>query len=165
MPRPFSAGPLDGDDCDVQLHRQDRPSESFTMNQATEVLAANQEFYRAFATPDLAAMDGLWAVDVPVTCVHPGWDALNSRDQVMESWRAILSGSPPPIRCQDEEVFVHGETAYVICHEVIDDNRLVAINMFVRREQRWLMVHHQASPMAVRAARRPANPAPPRRLH
>ncbi|MBO0736369.1 MAG: nuclear transport factor 2 family protein, partial [Alphaproteobacteria bacterium] len=40
------------------------------------VLAANLEFYRAFAARDLAAMDVLWAQRAPVACLHPGWTAL-----------------------------------------------------------------------------------------
>jgi hypothetical protein len=137
------------------------------MDEAAAVLVANTAFYRAFAAPDLVAMDALWSAASPVTCVHPGWDALAGRDQVMESWRGILLGSmPPPIRCRNETAFVHGDVAYVLCHEMIERNRLVAINVFVREADQWKMIHHQASPLAP-AAQQPEPPPVPgsRRLH
>jgi ketosteroid isomerase-like protein len=134
------------------------------MDDEAAVLAANRAFYRAFAAPDLAHMEAIWAMDVPVTCVHPGWDALAGRDQVMESWRGILHGpTPPPIRCDSETAFVHGDTAYVICHELIERSRLVAINLFTRQQGAWKMVHHQASPVAAPSAPPPQSSR--QRLH
>jgi hypothetical protein len=61
------------------------------MTDQDAVLAANLEFYRAFATRDLKAMDALWARRVPVACLHPGWTALKDRDAIIESWAGILS--------------------------------------------------------------------------
>ena len=46
------------------------------MTDSDAVLAANLEFYRAFATRDLAVMEALWAKTAPVACIHPGWPAL-----------------------------------------------------------------------------------------
>ena len=43
------------------------------------ILAANQRFYDAFASFDLSLMDSLWAKDVAVACVHPGWAPLEGR--------------------------------------------------------------------------------------
>ncbi|MSP89228.1 MAG: DUF4440 domain-containing protein [Alphaproteobacteria bacterium] len=137
------------------------------MSESAAVLAANTTFYRAFAAPDMAAMDELWASSLPVTCVHPGWDTLAGRDQVMESWRGILLGAgPPPIRCCNETAYVHGDLAYVMCHEVIARNQLVAINVFAREDGAWKMIHHQASPMAPGVERQEPPAAPTsRRLH
>ncbi|MBV8937825.1 MAG: nuclear transport factor 2 family protein, partial [Alphaproteobacteria bacterium] len=56
------------------------------MTDQDAVLAANLEFYRAFAIRDLAAMDALWARQAPVACLHPGWSALKDREAIMESW-------------------------------------------------------------------------------
>jgi hypothetical protein len=65
-------------------------------------LAANLEFYRAFATRDVAAMDALWARQAPVACLHPGWTALKDRDTIMQSWEGILSNlNAPRIACFD----------------------------------------------------------------
>lgn len=119
------------------------------MSDSRDVIAANDTFYRAFAARDLAAMEALWAKRAPVACIHPGWDVLTDRDQVMASWAAIL-GNPaaPQLRYHDPEAFLHGDTAFVICCEVVFGTRLVATNIFVREDGAWRMVHHQASQVA-----------------
>jgi len=122
-----------------------------------EILAANQAFYDAFARADLATIEELWASLFPVACIHPGWDALHGREDVLESFRAILgSGGAPRVTCVDPTVMLLGETAFVVCHEAIDDTHLVATNVFVREDGRWKLVHHQAGPMS---ERRPATRA------
>ena len=127
------------------------------MSEEDAVLAANEEFYRAFAARDLAAMDALWAQVTPVACIHPGWDALVGREAVMESWAAILGGpGAPQIRCEAPRAFVKGQSAFVICREVLEQGRLIATNVFAREQDGWRMVHHQAGPSGQ------AQPAPPR---
>jgi ketosteroid isomerase-like protein len=132
------------------------------MTDSDAVLAANLEFYRAFAARDLAAMDALWAKAAPVCCIHPGWPALSDRDSVMESWHGILSSADSPkIACFDERVLLYGDTALVICEEELEGGTLVASNLFVREDGEWRMAHHQAGQIA---ARRPQRP-PPTRLN
>ena len=113
----------------------------------TEVLAQNQAFYDTFRRGDAVAMDELWARSSPVACIHPGWDALHGRDQVMESFRAIFRSGAPPVRCQRPSATVLGDVAFVICAESIDGASLVATNVFVREDGAWKLVHHQAGPM------------------
>lgn len=109
------------------------------------VLAANLEFYRAFAARDLSAMAALWARKAPVACLHPGWTALVDRDEVLDSWRAILvNPDAPKIACFDERVFLYGDVALVVCEEELDGGTLAASNLFVREEGAWRLVHHQA---------------------
>jgi ketosteroid isomerase-like protein len=112
-----------------------------------EVLDANTAFYAAFAGRDVEAMDGLWARSAPVACVHPGWDVLTGREEVMASWRAILGGDAPPITCTRASAHVVGPAAFVVCHERVPGARLVATNVFVREGGAWKMVHHQAGPL------------------
>jgi SnoaL-like protein len=120
------------------------------------VLAANLEFYRAFATRDLAAKDGLWARQAPVACIHPGWPPLADRDSIMESWRGILSSpGSPRIVCYDERVFLYGDTALVICEEELEGGTLVASNLFVRESDGWRISHHQAGQLAARRSPQP----------
>ena len=122
------------------------------------VLAANLEFYRAFATRDLAAMDGLWARQAPVACIHPGWPPLADRDSIMESWRGILSSpGSPRIVCYDERVFLYGDTALVICEEELEGGTLVASNLFVRESDGWRIAHHQAGQLAARRSPQPGS--------
>ena len=132
------------------------------MNDSDAVLAANLEFYRAFTTRDVAAMEALWAREAPVACVHPGWPVLADRDAVLESWRGILANPDSPrIACYDERVLMYGDTALVVCEEELAGGTLVASNWFVREDGQWRIAHHQAGQLA---ARRPAaaRPAPSR---
>ena len=135
------------------------------MTDSDAVLAANLEFYRAFAVRDLAAMDAVWARRVQVGCVHPGWPALSDRDAVMESWQGILSNPEAPrIACYDERVLLYGETALVLCEEELEGGTLVASNLFVREEGAWRIAHHHAGQLVARQARR-RQPGRPSRLN
>ncbi|MBL9025391.1 MAG: nuclear transport factor 2 family protein [Myxococcales bacterium] len=114
-----------------------------------EVLAANEAFYAIFASRDLTAMEQLWARNLGITCIHPGWSPLQSRASVIGSLRGILDNpTSPKIRCVEPRVHLLGETAYVICFEVFSGSRLVATNVFAREDGEWRMVHHQAGPVA-----------------
>jgi hypothetical protein len=122
------------------------------------VLAENLEFYRAFSTGDIAAMDQLWARSAPVSCIHPGWTALHGRDAVMTSWRDILTNpAAPQVLCYDERATVYGEVALVTCEEELSGGTTVATNIFIREHGLWRLVHHQASPLIMR------QPSAPRR--
>jgi ketosteroid isomerase-like protein len=123
------------------------------------VLAANLDFYQAFTGQDFAAMSRLWALRAPVTCTHPGWPALTGRATVLESWRDILSNpDAPSVACHDDEAFLHGEVALVLCEEEVSGGHLVATNVFAREDGEWRMVHHQASPLLVRGVERQRSP-------
>ena len=114
-----------------------------------DVLAANAAFYRAFQDRDLAAMDALWSQGDQVACIHPGWQALHGRDEVMASWRSILdSPDAPEIACSRASVVAAGEMAFVICVESLQGGTLAATNVFVRESGEWRIVHHQAGPIA-----------------
>lgn len=119
------------------------------MPEQEAVLAANRAFYEAFAARDVAAMEGLWAQRAPVTCVHPGWQALRGREAVLASWRGILQGpNPPAIRCADATAHLLGDAAFVICTERLPGVELVATNVFVREDGAWRLVQHHASGVA-----------------
>lgn len=125
-----------------------------------EILFANEAFYQAFADGDAAAMEALWARDLPVACLHPGWEPLYERNAVMASWRAILQ-DPPAVACRAPRVFDYGAVAFVICFEVIRDNALLATNHFAKEEGRWMMTHHQAGPTRAKPPADPDRDAPP----
>ena len=132
---------------------------SLARDQAT-LLFANETFYRAFAERDAALMNAVWAEREPVTCLHPGWPPVEGRDNVMQSWHAILTGpASPDIECLHARAGIHNDTGIVICYERIGQDFLIATNIFIRSGDGWLMVHHQSG-----AAPEPAEgTAPPRR--
>ena len=114
------------------------------------VLAANSEFYRAFCERDIGALEDLLAVRSPVACIHPGWDILTDREEVLNSWRQILTHQQDvAIECRDATPYVFDDVAIVLCHEHLGGHVLAVTNMFRHEDGEWRMIHHQASPMAV----------------
>src|ERR1700730_16338860 len=119
------------------------------------VLAATREVYRAFTTRDVTAMDALWARQAPVACLHPGWTALKDRDAIMESWAGILSNpGAPRVACFDEQAFLYGDAALVLCEEELEGVTLAASNFFVREHGVWRIAHHHAGQIVRRQAER-----------
>ena len=49
-----------------------------------------EAFYVAFRDKDLDAMDAIWAKKTKVSVIHPGWNTLVGRDEVMSSWHRII---------------------------------------------------------------------------
>ena len=126
------------------------------MSESTAVLFANDAFYTAFAHGDVAAMEDVWSRDHPVACVHPGWAPLDGRDDVLASWRAILSeGGAAGIRFTAPTVTILDRMAYAVCYEIVGSATLAATNIFVREGRVWRMVHHHAgaAPMPVKEDR------------
>jgi ketosteroid isomerase-like protein len=124
------------------------------------ILAANRAFYTAFNDRDPKAMEQLWATEHRASCIHPGWAPLVGRDNVVESWRAIL-GSPgsPEIAVTDAHVVMVSDAAFVTCIEHLPAGTVAATNVFVNERGEWRMVHHHGGPMPTpRASRRaPSN--------
>jgi len=119
------------------------------MTDAEDVLAANEAFYRAFNQRDMDLMSALWADTDNVTCIHPGWNALEGRERVLDSWRAIL-GNPGQSRIVTggATVSFRGDVAIVLCRELVGGSPLIATNVFAREGESWKLVHHQSGPVA-----------------
>lgn len=127
------------------------------MTDEEAIIAANQEFYRAFRQRDVAGMQAIWSSQHPVACTHPGWAPLAGREAVLRSFAAILaSPKSPPVRANAETVLSLGQSAVVICAEHIDDVELTATNVFVREAGGWRLLVHHASPLS---RQRPTPPA------
>ena len=111
------------------------------------LLFANEAFYRAFTDRDMDAMARIWASEAPVCCIHPGWEAIRVRDNILGSWRSILSNpGSPAIRCRAADVVTWGDVNAVVCFEQIGQSFLIATNLFVHEAGSWRMVLHHASP-------------------
>lgn len=138
--------------------------------EAEGVLAANEAFYEAFNGRDFAAMEALWSKDGPIACIHPGWNPITDRDQLMESWQAILANpAAPEIVCLDPQVLLLGESALVVCYERLAEGTLTATNLFRLEDGAWRMVHHHAGltneAVPEQPAPRRAPPSPSRSVH
>jgi ketosteroid isomerase-like protein len=117
---------------------------------------ANAAFYRAIESLDIERMDEVWAHESWVRCVHPGWEMISGWRRVRESWARIFEdGQRMRISPSALTVNTEGDFAWVTCMENItvfeetsfDSVQAVATNLFIRRQGRWLMVHHHASPV------------------
>ena len=119
------------------------------MPKDSKVIAANAAFYTAFSTGDFAGMERMWADDDAISCIHPGWPAIIGRTTVIGSWRDILQNPErPQIVCAEPQAIVDGDSARVLCIEIVDGTALAAANHFRRVGDGWRLVHHQSSPIA-----------------
>jgi ketosteroid isomerase-like protein len=131
--------------------------------EAEAVELANHELYAAVEAADLGRMAEVW-LDGPhaetVVCVHPGWPAIQGREEVLRSWTAIMANTPYiQFFLTDVEVSVLETTASVTCTENVltaDETtgpdsfggaKAVATNVFVRTDAGWRLWIHHASPV------------------
>jgi hypothetical protein len=121
-----------------------------------KIEAANKAFYRALESGSLEMMDEIWEHGDGVRCVHPGWEMITGWTRVRDSWTKILeNGQKMRVSPTDVWVRMVGDIAFVTCTENItvfdetsfDTAQAVATNLFVRIDDRWLMIHHHASPV------------------
>ncbi|MGI5165544.1 nuclear transport factor 2 family protein [Spirillospora sp. CA-253888] len=121
------------------------------------------EFYAAFEAGDLDRMAAVWA-DGPhaaaVSCVHPGWDMLRGREEVLRSWALIMANTTYiQFVLTDVETDVYGDHAVVTCKENVltadEDTEtgflaagsIVATKIFVRDGGEWRLLLHHGSPI------------------
>lgn len=117
-----------------------------------QVLVANQSFYDAHETRDLAAMAAVWEQSDRVVCIHPGWPILRGWDHIIESWHRIFQG---PGRNQfivtNEAVAIDGDLAWVTCDENLVatgvTGTVAATNVFAHSPEGWRLVIHHGSPV------------------
>jgi ketosteroid isomerase-like protein len=117
---------------------------------------ANQRFYSAFETLDIEQMRAVWDEEYGVTCVHPGWPLIQGRGEVLQSWANIFTNTMVmQFTITEASVVVEGDWAWVVCTEglrsVVDgrvtEGKIEATNVFRKRGERWLLVHHHGSPV------------------
>jgi ketosteroid isomerase-like protein len=120
------------------------------------VLAANEAFYRAFESLELARMEQVWLRDQRIACVHPGWRRLTGWGPVMTSWERIFqSAFEMQFELRDAVVTVRGDLAVVLVEEVLTQrgydgasrSQVIATNAFERADGAWLMTLHHGSPI------------------
>ncbi|MGH7207370.1 MAG: nuclear transport factor 2 family protein [Nitrospiraceae bacterium] len=121
-----------------------------------EVTRANQEFYQAFESLDIARMDRIWAQQEYVTCIHPGWTLRIGWPAVRDSWVLIFNNTfSMKFDLAEIQVQVAGDVAWVICTENItsrqgdttQESRVLATNLYERVGEQWKIIHHHGSPV------------------
>lgn len=121
-----------------------------------EVTRANQEFYQAFESLDIARMDRIWAQQEYVTCIHPGWTLRIGWPAVRDSWVLIFNNTfSMKFDLAEIQVQVAGDVAWVICTENItsrqgdttQESRILATNLYERVGDQWKIIHHHGSPV------------------
>ena len=128
---------------------------------AIAALRVNAAFYAAIADGDLRAMDGVWARDEPVLCIHPGGPPLQGRIAVMASWSELFGGGGPPISFSSDSVSMIRGLAFVNCIEHLGDSALSASNILVWEDGAWRIVQHTAGLLTSGSAMANVNPTGP----
>jgi ketosteroid isomerase-like protein len=122
-----------------------------------EVTRANQAFYEAFESLDVARMDRIWANQEYVTCIHPGWTLRVGWPAVRDSWVLIFNNTfSMKFELSEIQVQVAGDLAWVICTEHLTarqssdegmHSQVLATNLFERMNGEWKLIHHHGSPV------------------
>jgi len=119
------------------------------------VMAANQAFYNALSTLDVAAMDEVWAHEPDVFYIGPfhrkivvGWPAVLAEIQANKANVSEISVKP-----LDTHIQINGNTAWLFGKEegaalpkvgISASGSNFVTNIFEKRDGRWLMVGHHA---------------------
>ncbi|WP_156727375.1 nuclear transport factor 2 family protein [Streptomyces apocyni] len=142
-----------------------------TSSQTEAVTQANTAFYEAMERGDYDELAALWLDDgsgdpdawSDVSCVHPGWQVLTGRGEVLRSYAALMAQIEYiQYFLTDLRVRAYGDTAIVTCTENIllggpteegselgplVGQQFVATNVFHRTPDGWKMWAHHSSPV------------------
>lgn len=122
----------------------------------TEVLAANEAFYRAFEKKNIEAMTAVWSQGTGSLCIHPGRDVLRGWKDIRSSWEMIFKNTNYiEIETDIIATEVRDNLAYVVLVEnvfqVMGGRRVkgqsMATNIFERMAGKWYLVNHHGSPV------------------
>lgn len=125
-------------------------------NAHTEVIAANEAFYRAFEKKDIEAMSAVWSQGTASLCIHPGRDALRGWKEIRYSWEQIFKNTKYiEIETEILTTEVRNTTAYIVLVEnllQVSGGRTIkaqsmATNVFEQMAGKWYLVHHHGSPL------------------
>ena len=121
-----------------------------------QVLDANDAFYRALESLNLAKMKGVWWHEDWVQCLHPGWPLICGWGDIEESFASIFrSTTQLSVTVSRPLVRVLGDAAWVSSIEQVTmamegdfaSARVEATNFFERRGGQWKMVHRHTTPV------------------
>ena len=109
---------------------------------------ANDAFYSAFNARNFKQMSSLWANSNNCTCMHPGWQPLIDREDVLNSWHQIFINQPDDFFVKHHVIKTNvlGDIFSVLCFEELGEVWMVATNNYLFENDEPKIVHHQASP-------------------
>ena len=122
------------------------------------LLLANRSFYESLENFDIVAMKSLWYHGGGVRCVHPGWEAIDGYEAIIESWQQVFKNTGwMRVIPTDVSTLRIGDMGLVYCAENItaknDEGVGVAVtmatNVFRHTDMGWRMILHHASPAPV----------------
>lgn len=125
-------------------------------NDEEAVLCANDAFYSAFRAADIESMAAIWLDSDTVSVSHPKFGLASGYESVLNNWRDIFrAGSAADMQVEEVSLEVRKNMAWVICTQTLHSLRgretisglRVATNLFQKRGDKWMIVHHHASPM------------------
>ena len=125
-------------------------------SQVNDLLSANALFYKAFETLDIHQFEKHWLHSDYVQCIHPGWSPCSGWKKVRDSWVMIFNHTRTlHFKITPVSAHIEGSTGWVVCFENLESrdgerwvrSQVLATNLFERKENGWLMVHHHGSPV------------------
>lgn len=125
-------------------------------DERTEILAANEAFYRSFEKKDMEAMSAIWSQGTGSRCIHPGRHAIRGWKEIRYSWEQIFKNTNYlEIDIEVLTTEVHDAIAYVIVIEKVLQvsggrhikAESIATNIFEHMGGSWYLVHHHGSPI------------------
>ena len=129
-----------------------------TDERRSELLGVNAAFYQSLDDFDLAAMKKVWFHGDGVRCIHPGWEAIQGYDAIIDSWDQVFRNTGwMRVTPTDVSTWRVGDMGLVYCAENItaksEDGVGVAVtmatNVFRHTSEGWRMILHHASPAPV----------------
>jgi hypothetical protein len=120
------------------------------------LLYQNARFYEALEHSNLEMMKEIWFDSPAVRCIHPGWEILEGREAVLESWTRIFGGDVTMhVTLRNVRADVYGSMGIVVLVEEIHYSRgklsntgtVMATNVFRHDGRDWKMIHHHGSPV------------------
>ena len=123
-----------------------------------QILEVNDIFYRALGTRDLELMKTIWVLEERAGCVHPGWTILRGWENIYQSWENIFDPEDQvDINLSAVNISINKNMAWLTCvqemvyikREPSMFNLSQSTNIFEKRDGKWLMVVHHASPIPI----------------
>lgn len=109
------------------------------MDDASSVIQANSDFYKAFSNKDVDMMGKVWRNNQHVQCIHPGAKPLVGYESIVDMWKSMFQARDQVFRSLDispcdVKVSVRGTTAFVMCTEQVSapgtQRKMFATNIY-----------------------------------